>query len=98
MSGGFAGPAASDPDAPVGLRLAARMGLLDGPKTKHVNAKVPPQLFAAAAARLGTDSPAAVLTAALAALATEDGLGPWLAQNWGILAKVDPEVLDLIDL
>jgi hypothetical protein len=78
----------------VALRIAEDMGLLAGPKTKHFNAKVPPRLFAAAAKRVGTTSPAAVITAALASLATEDELGPWLARNWGVLADVDPELLD----
>ena len=64
------------------LRIAAAMGLLDGPKSKYFNAKVSPKLFAAAAKRIGTPSPAAVINAALAALATEDDLGPWLAKNW----------------
>ena len=40
-----------------GLRIAAAMGLLEGPKTKHFNAKVSPKLFQAAARRLGTASP-----------------------------------------
>lgn len=80
------------------LRIAAGMGLLDGPKAKHVNAKVPPKLFQAAADKLGTTSPAAVVNAALAALATEDELGPWLARRWGALADVDPELLEQIDL
>ena len=30
-------------------RMARSMGLLDGPKAKHVNAKAPPRLFQAAA-------------------------------------------------
>jgi hypothetical protein len=84
--------------ATLALRIAASIGLLDGPKTKHFNAKVPPKLFAAAAKRAGTTSPAAVITAALAALATEDELGPWLAKNWGVLADAPPELLDQIDL
>jgi hypothetical protein len=74
------------------------MGLLAGPKTKHFNAKVPPQLFEAAARRIGTTSPAAVIHAALASLATEDELGPWLARNWGVIADAPPELLDQIDL
>lgn len=83
--------------ATVALRIADGMGLLDGPKTKHFNAKVPPRLFQAAAKRIGTSSPAAVITAALASLATEDELGPWLARNWGTLADTPPELLDQID-
>jgi hypothetical protein len=82
----------------VALRIAEDMGLLAGPKTKHFNAKVSPALFQAAAKRVGTSSPAAVINAALAALATEDELGPWLARNWGVLADTPPELLDQIDL
>jgi len=82
----------------TGLRIAAAMGLLDGPKTKHFNAKVSPKLFDAAARRIGTTSPAAVINAALASLATEDDLGPWLAKNWGVLADIPAELLDQIDL
>lgn len=82
----------------LALRIAASMGLLTGPKTKHFNAKVSPKLFQAAAKQAGTTSPAAVITAALAALATEDELGPWLAKNWGVLADTPPELLDQIDL
>ena len=82
----------------VALRIAEHMGLLTGPKTKHFNAKVSPKLFDAAAKRLGTTSPAAVINAALASLATEDDLGPWLASRWGVLSDIDPEVLKQIDL
>ena len=82
----------------VGLRLADQLGLTAGPKTRHLNAKVPPKLFQAAARRAGSTSPAAVITAALAALATEDDLGPWLARRWGVLTDVDQELLDQIDL
>jgi hypothetical protein len=82
----------------VALRIAAAMGLLAGPKTKHFNAKVSPRLFQAAAKRIGTTSPAAVINAALASLATEDELGPWLARNWGVLADAPAELLDQIDL
>jgi hypothetical protein len=74
------------------------MGLLSGPKTKHFKAKVSPKLFQAAAKRVGTDSPAAVINAALASLATEDELGSWLAQNWGIIADTPSELLDQIEL
>ena len=74
------------------------MGLLDGPKARHVNAKISPRLFDAAAKRIGTTSPAAVIGAALASLATEDDLGPWLARNWGVLADTPAELLDQIDL
>jgi hypothetical protein len=82
----------------VALRIAQGMGLLAGPKTKHFNAKVSPRLFQAAAKRIGTTSPAAVINAALASLATEDELGPWLAKNWGVLADAPPDLLDTIDL
>ena len=82
----------------VGLRIAEHMDLLTGPKTKHFNAKVSPKLFDAAAKRLGTTSPAAVINAALASLATEDDLGSWLASRWGVLSDIDAEVLNQIDL
>ena len=80
------------------LRIAGSMGLLAGPKTKHFNAKVTPKLWDAAAKRAGSTSPAVVINAALASLATEDELGPWLARNWGALADSPPELLDQIDL
>jgi len=80
------------------LRMAESMGLLDSPKAKHVNAKVSPRLFQAAAEKVGTTSPAAVISAALASLATEDELGRWLASRWGALADVEPELLEQIDL
>ena len=81
----------------VALRIAREMGLLAGPKTLHFNAKVPPQLFEAAARRIGSSSPAAVVSAALAALATEDEVGPWLAAHWGTLFNLDPEVMKQIE-
>lgn len=84
--------------ATIGLRIAEGMGLLAGAKTKHCNAKVAPKLFRAAAKRIGSMSPSAVINAALASLATEDELGPWLAKHWGALADADPELLDKIDL
>jgi hypothetical protein len=90
--------AAGGAHSTIALRMADRMGLLSGPKTKHFNAKVSPKLFQAAAKRIGTTSPAAVINAALASLATEDELGPWLARNWGVLADTPPELLDQIDL
>ena len=80
------------------LRIAEGVGLLTGPKTRHFNAKVPPALFEAAARQIGATSPAAVITAALASLATEDELGPWLARNWGILADTPPELMEQLDL
>jgi len=80
------------------MRMATAAGLTDGPKTKHLNAKVTPALFAAAAARLGTQSPSAVIEAALAALATQDDLGPWLADQWESLAHVDPDLLAEMNL
>ena len=82
----------------VALRIAEDMGLLSGPKSKHFNAKVSPRLFQAAAKRIGTNSPAAVINAALASLATEDELGAWLARSWGVLADTPPELLEQIDL
>ena len=84
--------------ATLALRIARNRGLLDGPKTKHFNAKVPPRLFDAAAKRLGTSSPAVVIQAALAALATQDDLGPWLARNMGVLADLDPALLAQLDI
>lgn len=80
------------------LRIARDKGLLDGPKTKHFNVKVPPRLFDAAAKRLGTNSPAAVIEAALATIATQDDLGAWLARNMGILSDLDPELLAQLDI
>src|SRR6476646_9405143 len=80
------------------LRIAAAMGLLEGPKTKHFNAKVSPRLFRAAAKRIGSTSPSIVINAALASLATEDELGPWIARIWGVLADAPAELLDQIDL
>lgn len=85
-------PAARGADA-VALRMAKAAGLTDGPKTQHLNAKVHPALFEAAARRAGSRSPSVVIEAALAALATQDDLGPWLASQWGVLADVDPEIL-----
>ena len=82
----------------VALRIAEEMGLLTGPKSKHFNAKVTPLLFQAAAKRIGSTSPAVVISAALAALATEDELGKWLANRWGSLADADMELLKQIDL
>jgi hypothetical protein len=80
------------------MRIAEEMGLLTGPKSKHFNAKVTPLLFQAAAKRIGSTSPAVVVSAALAALATEDELGKWLANRWGSLADADMELLDQIDI
>jgi hypothetical protein len=74
--------------------MASAAGLIRQPKTKHINAKVQPALFEAASKRAGSTSPAVVIEAALAALATQDDLGPWLAANWGTLSDVDPAVLE----
>lgn len=82
----------------VAVQMASAAGLLEQPKTKHINAKVQPGLFEAAARRAGSSSPAVVIEAALAALATQDDLGTWLASNWGSLAEVDPAVLDELTL
>lgn len=84
--------------ATLSMRMAEAAGLTGGPKTRHLNAKVQPALFEAAARRVGSQSPAAVVEAALAALATQDDLGPWLAAQWGSLADVDPELLARVDL
>jgi hypothetical protein len=78
----------------LAVQMAAAAGLLGKPKTKHINAKVQPDLFEAASKRAGSSSPAVVIEAALAALATQDDLGPWLAANWGSLSDVDPALLD----
>lgn len=80
----------------LGMRLAVAAGLVNEAKTKHLNAKVQPALFAAAARRVGSTSPAVVIEAALAALATQDDLGPWLADQWGTLASIDPELIEQI--
>lgn len=82
----------------VAVQMASAAGLLEQPKTKHINAKVQPGLFEAASKRAGSSSPSVVIEAALAALATQDDLGPWLASNWGSLADVDPAVLDELAL
>lgn len=81
----------------LALRMASAAGLTKEAKTKHLNAKVQPALFAAAARRVGSTSPAVVIEAALAALATQDDLGPWLARQWGTLADVDPDLLSQIE-
>ncbi len=91
-------PRAARASETLSLRIAAAAGLTAGVKSKHLNAKVAPALFEAAARRAGSQSPAAVVEAALAALATQDDLGPWLANQWGTLAEVDPEVLAAIEL
>ena len=68
-------------------------GLTSQARTLHLTAKVQPALFEAAARRVGSRSPTIVIEAALVALAVQDDLGPWLAEQWGILADVDPEIL-----
>lgn len=85
-------------DTGLSIRMADAAGLTAEAKTRHVNAKVQPALFDAAARRVGSRSPAVVIEAALAALATQDDLGPWLAAQWGSLAEVDPNLIDQIDL
>lgn len=80
------------------IQMASAAGLIDQPKTKHINAKVQPRLFEAASKRAGSSSPAVVIEAALAALATQDGLGPWLAANWGSLSDIDPALLEELSL
>ncbi|MGZ8287306.1 MAG: hypothetical protein ACXW27_07590 [Allosphingosinicella sp.] len=84
--------------ATLSMRMAEAAGFMAGAKTRHLNAKVQPALFEAAARRVGSHSPAAVVEAALAALATQDDLGPWLAAQWGTLADLDPDILAQIDL
>lgn len=81
----------------LALRMASAAGLTQEAKTRHLNAKVQPSLFAAAARRVGSTSPAVVIEAALAALATQDDLGPWLAEQWGVLADIDPDLLGQIE-
>ncbi|HET9639728.1 MAG TPA: hypothetical protein VFP12_11015 [Allosphingosinicella sp.] len=88
----------SAPDPSLSMRMAKTAGLTGEAKTRHLNAKVQPALFEAAARRVGSQSPAVVIEAALAALATQDDLGPWLATQWGVLADVDPELLGQIDV
>ena len=61
--------------------MASAAGLTNQAKTKRLSAKVQPALFEAAARRVGTTSPMIVIEAALAALATQDDLGPWLAEK-----------------
>lgn len=80
------------------IRMASAAGLIGQPKTKHINAKVQPGLFEAASRRAGSSSPAVVIEAALAALATQDDLGPWLASNWGSLRDIDPALLQELSL
>lgn len=46
----------------------------------------------------GETSPAAVAGATLAALGTQDGLGLWLARNWGRLSDMPRDLLEQIDL
>ncbi len=79
------------------LKSAEASGLLKGPKSRHLNAKVTPALFDAAAKRVGDSTPTAVITAALATLAEPEGLGAWLAANQGILADIDPEIKEMIE-
>lgn len=88
----------STPNVLLPIQMASAAGLIAQPKTKHINAKVQPGLFEAASKRAGSSSPAVVIEAALAALATQDDLGPWLASNWGSLGDVDPAVLEELAL
>lgn len=80
------------------MAMANAAGLTSQAKTKHLNAKVQPALFDAAARRVGSTSPAVVIEAALAALATQDDLGSWLVQQWGVLANIDARILSQIEL
>ena len=81
----------------LALRMASAAGLISQAKTKHLSVKVQPALFEAAARQVGSRSPASVIEAALAVLAAQDDLGPWLAEQWGVLADVDPELLGQFD-
>ncbi len=76
------------------LAMAGALGLTGDHTKRHVNAKVSETLFKAAAHRAGTDKVTEILTTALALLAVGDDLGPWLAQNWGSLAHIDPTLAD----
>lgn len=82
-----------EPAKSLATGMASAAGLTNQARTKHVNVKVRPALFEAAARRVGSTSPTIVIEAALAALAAQDDLGPWLAEQWGVLADVDPELL-----
>lgn len=86
------------PNVLLPIQMASAAGLIGQPKTKHINAKVQPGLFEAASKRAGSSSPAVVIEAALAALATQDDLGPWLAANWGSLSNVDPALFEELSL
>jgi len=44
-----------------------------------------------AASETGADVPSAMLV-------TTDRLGPYLAREWGVLADIDPEILELIEM
>ena len=86
-----------EPDRlPARRAVAAR--LTDGANTTRLDAKVTTASFEAVARQDGSESAATVVVAAPAALATQDGLGPWLAAAWGSLADVDPALLEEIDL
>ena len=80
----------------LSLRLAGDTGLLQGP-LRHINAKVPAALLRRAAERAGTAAITAVITQALAGLATRDELGPFLARQAGALAELSPEAALLFD-
>jgi hypothetical protein len=54
---GAAKATAGEAKGTVALGIAAAMGLLAGPKSRHLNAEVLPGLFEAAAKRAGTTSP-----------------------------------------
>lgn len=81
-------------ETPLARRMADETGLTAGPKTLHLNVKVQPALFEAAARRAGSRSPTAVVEAGLALLATQEEIGPWLASQWGVLADIDPKIID----
>ena len=64
----------------------------------QLKAKVARARFEAPTRRVGSLSPAAVIEVGLAALAVQDDLGPWLAEQWGTLAELDPEILDQLEI
>ncbi|MFN3725258.1 MAG: hypothetical protein ACK4SZ_03020 [Allosphingosinicella sp.] len=79
------------------LPTASTAGRRNQPESKRLNVLIQSALFDAAARRVGSTSPTIVIEAALAALASQNQLGPWLAENWGVLSDADPELLDELD-
>lgn len=62
------------------------------------HAKVLRELSEVMAERVGNSSLATVIYADLTALATEDSLCPYLASRWGMLADIDPEILEQLEM